>query len=450
MRRHRWAITAAATALCALTACSTGTTSTGSAAGRIPELGPDQKVSIVFESYNLLQAGVWTDTINGLVADFEAAHPNIDVKAQPTQGASAAGQNTVGSVQTQLLAGNAPDVAQLTFDGLDFAVTKLGAENLDTLVGKDAISAHFADGYPFHPKATTLADWNGATYGLPYVFSTPVLFYNADMLADAGLGDNPDLSSWDKVRAAAQAVTARTGKPSLNVGCVSGGNWCMQGMMRSNGGRVLSEDRTTVQFGEDPAVGTVSMLRDFFDAGLLNNFDSSGQTESFSRGGAAIQLQTSALQGAYITAAKNGGWTLKNAPMPAFAGKPVIPTNSGSALFTFAKDPAKQRASWEFMKFMTSAHAYEAITSKIGYLPLRPAMTEGNGPLAPWAAANPLVKPNLEQLDRLEPWVSFPGDRYTQVESILSKAVDDSIFYGKDPRATMSDAQRRAQDLIGK
>lgn len=450
MRRHRWALTAAAVALSTLTACSTGSSGTGSSAGRIPELAPDQQVSIVFESYNLLQAGTWTDTINGLVADFHAAHPNITVKAQPTQGTSTAGQNTVGSVQTQLLAGSAPDVAQLTFDGLDFAVNKLGAESLDKLVGKDAVAEHFAQGYPFHPKAATLGDWKGATYGVPYVFSTPVLFYNANMLADAGLGDNPDLSTWDKVRAAAQAVTARTGKPSLSVGCTSGGNWCMQGMMRSNGGRVLSEDRTTVQFGEEPAVGTVATLREFYDAGLLANLDTSGQTEAFSRGTTAIQLHTSALQGAFMTAAKNGNWTLKDAPMPAFANKPVIPTNSGSALFTFAKDPAKQRASWEFMKFMTSPHAYEMITTKIGYLPLRPSMTQGSGPLAAWAAQNPLVKPNLEQLDRLEPWVSFPGDRYTQIETILSKAVDDSVFYGKDPRATMSDAQRRAQDLLGK
>ncbi|WFR73975.1 hypothetical protein P9209_11210 [Prescottella defluvii] len=48
-----------------------------------PELDPNQNVQITFESYNLTQAGPWTDAINGLIADFEAAHPNIDVKAQP-------------------------------------------------------------------------------------------------------------------------------------------------------------------------------------------------------------------------------------------------------------------------------------------------------------------------------------------------------------------------------
>ena len=54
------------------------------------------------------------------------------------------------------------------------------------------------------------------------------------------------------------------------------------------------------------------------------------------------------------------------------------------------------------------------------------------------------MKPNLEQLDRLEPWVSYPGNSYVQVDDILATAIEDSVFYGKDPAATMADAQERA------
>ncbi|MGW3134296.1 extracellular solute-binding protein, partial [Streptomyces sp. NPDC001123] len=176
----------AATAALALAACS-GTTQAGSTAAQIPELSADQKVEITFESYNLASAGVWTDTVNGLIADFEAAHPNIDVTGQAPQGGGAAGSNTVSSVQTQLLAGSVPDVAQLPFDSLDFAATQLGANAISDLVGRDAIDEHLAGEHPFHENAKTLADWNGKTYGIPYVFSTPVLFYNASQLAAAGL-----------------------------------------------------------------------------------------------------------------------------------------------------------------------------------------------------------------------------------------------------------------------
>ena len=449
-RRHAALAVTAATAIL-LAGCSAAATPTEELTGTIPELGPDQKVEIVFESYNLLQAGAWTDTITGLIEDFEAEYPNITVKAQPTQGAGAAGTNTVGSVQTQMLAGNPPDVAQITFDSLDFAVNELGAQPIEKLVGTEAVEEAFGGEHPFHPKAAVLGDWDGVTYGMPYVFSTPVLWYNATAFEAAGIPADVDLSTWDKVKEVAETITAQTGKPAITISCsVKGGNWCLQGMIRSNGGQVLSDDRSTIEFGEADAVGTIEMLRDLFDAGVLANLDSTAQYEAFAKGDSVIQLQTSALQGTFMAAADAGGWELKNTTMPAFGDKQVVPTNSGSALFMFSQDPAKQRAAWELMKFLTSDHAYEKITTGIGYLPLRTSLTEGDGALADWAASNPLVAPNLAQLDDLEPWVSYPGKSYVQVDDILATAVEDSVFYGKDPESTMADAQERAQALIEK
>ncbi|MCR6673982.1 hypothetical protein [Devosia ginsengisoli] len=68
------------------------------------------------------------------------------------------------------------------------------------------------------------------------------------------------------------------------------------------------------------------------------------------------------------------------------------------------------------MKFLTSEHGYTIITSEIGYLPLRPAIVTDPDYLAGWVAEHPLVAPNLEQLDRLEPLGSdarpeLPSDR---------------------------------------
>ncbi|MFD1814498.1 ABC transporter substrate-binding protein [Rhodococcus gannanensis] len=442
------ALTAAALTL---TGCATGTVDAAAGGGSVvPELDPNQKVEIVFESYNLQQAGVWTDTITGLIEDFEAEHPNITVKAQPPQGAAgASGVATAASVQTQMLAGSPPDVGQMTFDTVDFAVNQLKAQNLDALVGAEAVEENFGGDHPFHPRAKVLGDWNGATYGVPYVFSTPVLFFNASALDKAGVPADVDLSTWPNVVDVAKKVTAATGKPALSISCsVKGGNWCMQALFRSSGGAVLSDDRSTIEFGEPESVDAVTALREMFDAGVLANQAATSQGESFMKGETALTLTTSAYQGAFINAAKTGGWNLQTAAMPAFEGHEAVPTNSGSGLFVFSQDPAKQRASWELIKFMTSDHAYTEISSKIGYLPLRTSLTEDPNTLQPWAQANPLIEPNLAQLDRLEPWVSYPGNSYVQVDDILATAIEESVFYGKDPAATLGAAQQRAQDLI--
>jgi len=430
----------AASAL-ALTGCATGAAETSS--GSLAKLDPDKKISIVFESYNLATAGAWTNTIEGLIADFETEHPNITVIGQ-----GVASDQTTSSVQTQLLAGNPPDVAQLTFDALDYAVTELGAQPLEDLVGSKAIDDHLGGEHPFQERAAVLADWEGKTIGLPYVFSTPVLFYNASAFEAAGVPADVDLSTWDAVKTVATKITAATGKPAINLACaVKGGNWCMQGVFRSNEARVLSEDRSTIEFGEPEAIEAVEMLRDLYDAGVLTNLDQASQTEAFSRGDAVMQLQSSAAQSNYIGAAKAGGWELRAAAMPGFTGKQVVPTNSGSALFMFSTDPQKQAAAWEFMKFLTSEHAYETITTGIGYLPLRTSLTEPGEPLE-WYATNPLATANLAQLADLEPWTSYPGNSYTQIDDILATAIEESVFYGKDPAKTMADAQKRAQTLI--
>jgi multiple sugar transport system substrate-binding protein len=444
------ALAALAAGAILMTGCATaaGTEDTSALAGTIPELSADQDVEIVFESYNLAQAGIWSETINQLIGEFEAEHPNITVKAQPTQGGTAS-LNTVGSVQTQMLAGNAPDIAQITFDSLDFAVNELGAQPIEELVGTEELEAALGGEHPMHPKAAVLGDWDGVTYGMPYVFSTPVLWYNATALEAAGLPADVDLSTWDAVKAAAEQVTEATGKPALTITCaVKGGSWCMQGIFKSNGGAVLSDDRETIEFGSDESIEAVEMLRGLYEDGVLANLDSAAQYEAFARGDSVIQLQTSVMQSTYMAAAEAGGWELKNTVMPGFEDKEVVPTNSGSALFMFSQDPAKQRAAFEFMSFMTSDRAYEVISTGIGYLPLRTGLTEGDGALAEWTAGNPLVAPNLAQLDDLSPWVSYPGDSYVQVDDVLATAIEDAVFYGKDPAKTMTEAAERAQALI--
>lgn len=429
----------------ALTGCAASASPGADASGALQPLPDDQQVEIVFESYNLANAGIWSDTITTLLDEFMAEHPNITVVPQPTDSAS-----TAASVQQQLLAGDAPDVAQLTFDQLGFAATTLGAQNLSTLVGTEGLAAQFGGEHPYHERAAVLADWDGATYGLPYVFSTPVLWINEARFEAAGLDPaTVDLSTWDAVAAAAEQLTAASGAPSLSVTClVTGGSWCMQGVFASNGAEVLSDDRSTIGFGSDAAIDTIETFRAMHDAGILANEASVAQYEAFAQGQTAIHVNTSALQGAFLQGSEAGGWTLGARTLPAFGDAPVVPTNSGSFLAMFATDPAEQAAAWELMQWLTSERAYELISSEIGYLPLRTSLTEAGGSLHEWVEQNPLVEPNLAQLDALEPWVSYPGDSYAQVDQVLATAIEQAVFYGSDARAEMTGAAERAQGLI--
>lgn len=438
----------------ALVACggpATTATDSAGAASPVPQLEPDQPVSIVFESYNYGLAGAWTDTFDTLLDDFRREHPNIEVIAQKPQGNSPnPATDTISSIQSQMVNGTPPDVAQLGFSDLDFTVHQLGAKPLDVLVGAQTVADNF-DGrrHPFAPRARTLAEWDGHTYGIPFVFSTPVLYYNASLFEQAGLDPQSPPTTWAQVADAAAAITDRTDRDGVYIDCLTktAKDWCFQSLVRSNGGRVISEDRRTLVYDEQPVVEVTEMARGLVERGLMPAFNQRQGYEAFARGEIGMILETSAIQGTFISGAKDA-WDLRSARMPSFDGQPTVPTNSGASLFVLSDDPVKQRAAWELITFLTSEQAYTEISRGIGYLPLRTGLMDDPDGLLDWSRENPLLAPNLAQLDTMEPWVSMPGNNYLQIRDGMMDAVDAIVFQGAEPRSTLSAALDAGTDLM--
>jgi multiple sugar transport system substrate-binding protein len=176
--------------------------------------------------------------------------------------------------------------------------------------------------------------------------------------------------------------------------------------------------------------------------------ESEGQ-ELFQAGNMAMYINTSAVQSSLLKSSE-GKWTLKAAGLPGFGDKLPVPTNSGSGLSIHTTDPIKQRAAWELMKFLTSEYAYTIITTKIGYLPIRPSIVTDEKYLKGWITTHPQILPNLEQLANLEPSVTYPGANQVQIRDIYLKAQQQVLYNGADPDATMREAQARATDLMPK
>lgn len=400
----------------------------------------DQPVTIRFYNYNLATAGLGAEATQKLINEFMAENPNVTVEGVGYSSADGS------RIQADLAAGQSVDVVQTVFSDLDFSINNFGALALKDIAPADEIKAHLAG---MHPNGTKLGVLNGKTYGLAYTFSTPVLFYNADLFREAGLDPDTAPKTWAEVKDAALAIEDKTDAEGFTAGITGPGavDWLLQGVVRSNGGEVISRDRTTLKFAEPEAVEAVSMLRDLYDAGAYEQYDSTAAVDAMSSGSLGMYLQTSALQGGLVAGAE-GNFELRSAAMPQFGDKPTRPNNSGSALTIHTTDPLKQRAAWELMKFLTSEHGYTVITSEIGYLPLRPSIVSDEKYLAGWVAQHPLVAPNLEQLDRLEPWDPMPGPNYRQIVKTMMDAVEMAVFGGADVEATLADAQANAQALM--
>lgn len=401
----------------------------------------DRPVTISYYNYNLASAGNGAEATKRMIADFQRAEPNVRV-----EGVGASSSDITTRIQADVAAGRVPDVVQMVFSDLEFAVDKLGAVALEDVVPAEELRAHFEG---IVPNGLQLGVVRGKTYGLAYTFSTPVLFYNADLFRKAGLDPERPPKTWAEVKAAALAVAASTRKEGLATGIFgpSAGDWLFQGVLRSNDGALMSPDRKRLAFAAPAAVEAVAMLRDLSDSGAYANLDLTAAMESMAAGNVGMYLQTSAIQGFLVKGAE-GRFDLRATTMPRFGDKPQRPNNSGSALVILSRDPARRRAAWELMKFMTSKEAYTIITSQIGYLPLRTDIVDDPRYLGDWVKKHPLIRPNLEQLAMLERWETFPGPNYRQIQKIMMEGAEQAVFGGADPAAAMKEAQDSAQALM--
>lgn len=396
-------------------------------------------VTITYYNYNLASAGIGAEATKELIAEFTAANPHIKVEGVPV----ASGQ-ILARVQADLVAGRVPDVAQLIFSDLDFIVRNLGVKPMTDVVPAAEWAEHTKG---MVPAGLKLGELGGKVYGLAYVFSTPVLFYNANIFREAGLDPDKPPRTWTEVREAALQIKAKTGKAGAFPSIYSEFDWLLQAILLSNGGRAISEDRKTLMFGEKESVEAIETMKEMVKAGAHANIRDSESGDLFMSGNLGMIFITSVYQRAFLNAFKDKN-ELRAAPMPSFGAKPAKPTNSGSALFILSKDPAKQRAAWELIKFMTSKRGYTTITSKIGYLPLRLDIVDDPQYLGEWTRQNPLVRPNIAQLQTLNQWVAYPGPNYRQISRILVSAANEAVFGDGDVGKIMREAQERAQALM--
>ncbi len=441
----------AAIALAACSSSSSSTTAstqatsspTGSSTSSPASSASTQPVSLTLVSYLPLIGTTGKSTLDGLLAGFHAAHPNVTVTVQVPAATNGAAITAV--VQRDEAAGNTPDVVQSGLDMLRYLVTGLGAQSLTSIAGAPGIAAEWGGPHPYPASLQALGQVNGQLYAIPWVLSTPVLFYNAKLFTKAGLNPSDPPKTWAQVQSDALTIKQKTGADGLS-SCAAGESsvevdWCTQAMIRSNGGTIVDAAGKTLSWTAPKTVAAIAELGTLGHAGALVNLTTTQAVEEFSQGKLAMVLNSSAAQ--HVLEAGNGpSVQLESAELPGFGSAPSVPTNSGSALAILSKTPAKQQAAWQLIQWLTTDAAYTTITKEVGYAPLRTSLATG-------AAAQALEEPNLQQLSHLVAWQDYSGSSYAQVEQLLEDAVSGVAFQGQSAASALSKAQSQAQSLLG-
>jgi multiple sugar transport system substrate-binding protein len=398
-----------------------------------------QPVTLRFEGYNYGTPGLGGQGMQMIIDEFQVKYPNIKIEAK-----NVPSTDILKSVVAQATAGDPPDIAQMTFTSLDYIVANLPAQAINDIAPKeefDELLSHIL------PSARKLGIANGKLYGSPFTISTPTLFYNADIFKAAGLDPDKPPTTWEDVRKYSQQIKDKTGKAGVYIAQENTTDWLTQSLISSNGGTTLSADRKKATFNQPEAIEVFSFWQNLVKDGLHPKFSIDDAQAALKGGNLGMLLWTNAVFPSLATAAQ-GKFDLRTAGEPTFGTKPVVPVNSGSALYVFSKDPAKQRAAWEFLRFAASQRGYTIITSLMGYIPLRDDVLEDPNFLKSFVEKEPRILASVKQISSMQPRVSWPGENSAQAVKIYLQGVLDIIFEGKDAKQTMDALTTRVEELL--
>jgi multiple sugar transport system substrate-binding protein len=424
---------AAALILAALAACSrqAPAKSTGTA------LDPANPVDITFYSYSLgyptMKPGM-----EHLVQEFNdtiGKEKGIRVEAVVDDGYT--------KFRSDIAAGLPVDVVQHTFMLMDQSRESLGFAAYDDIFPAGELREHTRN---ISPNALKLGMIDGKIYGLAFTFSTPILYMNGKLFEAAGLDPHKPPKTWGEVAAYAKQIKEKTGKDGF--GLAPNNGWTTEGILYSNGADILAPDRKSVVFASPQGIAAFQMWQDLYHSGAHAPGTDTELMEQFMAGNLGMQIQSTSLLSGYTNAAKAGGWELYGAEMPGFEGRPSAPVNSGSALMVRSDSELKSQAIWEFVKYVSGPRGYTIITSEIGYLPLRMDAVEDPRYLKGFVDGNPIIRTNLNQLERIRPVTIWPAAQAQELSAMFSDMVSEGIMTRVDLGRLMTDTQNRMNGLL--
>jgi multiple sugar transport system substrate-binding protein len=290
---------------------------------------------------------------------------------------------------------------------------------------------------------------DGKVAAMPYTISTPTMFYNAGLFKKAGLNPADPPATIAQAQRDGLAI-AKTGASGVyfDIAGTAKSDFLTQSVIDSNGGSEVSPSGQ-VTVDQPAAVQALTAMKQLTTSGAQPAVGENDAIAAFNAGKLGMLVTSTALL-ASIESAAAGKFDLRTAQMPGFAGKPEHTTFSGAGLVVLAKDQAHQQAAWRFIKFLTSNEGYTIITSKIGYLPLRPALVHEPQYLGPYFSKDPRIGPSLRQLSAVTPYTFFNGPQAAQaVATLQDDAVQPIVFGSASPASTLANVSRQITSLLG-
>ncbi len=237
--------------------------------------------------------------------------------------------------------------------------------------------------------------YDGRIASLPFNNSTPVLFYNKDILLQAGLeGRAPD--TWDELVEMARHLrdwATSEGLRRFTPINMRSEDWMLKAFILQNGGELVNEDYSAALINEPAAVEAIEFWFSLIDQGLMPAGVHDRAREQFIAGNQAFLFDSTAGIG---TIAQTVDFEMATAMLPGQKQRAV--TLGGAGLSMFPSTPEEQDATWEFLSWLLTPENVASWSASTGYVPVRKSVLESEE-IQTLFEEQPYYKAAFEQLE---------------------------------------------------
>ena len=384
--------------------------------------------------YPIAVGGALTEVVDGIVADFEAANPDIKVDAIY----SGNYDDTRVRALSALASGEPAQLAVMfSIDAYDLIEQDLVVAFEDI----DGVNPDWLDS--FYPALMANSRIEGKTWGIPFQRSTIVAYYNKEKFREAGLDPESPPATWDELISMGKALT-KDGTYGLMIPSTGYPYWMFQALAIQNGKEVMSNDGLTTYFDDDAVVDTLEFWQSLSqEHGIMPTGTVEWGTlrQAFLEGQTAMMWHSTG----NLTAVKNNAsFDFGVAELPANV-RPGSPTGGGN--FYVFKDTSTEEkaAALKLIEFMTAPEQAATWSIKTGYMGVSPAAYETEA-LKAYTEEFP---PALVARNQLENAVAeFSTFETARVREGLNNAIQAALTGAKSPADALAEAQAAATRLL--
>jgi multiple sugar transport system substrate-binding protein len=252
---------------------------------------------------------------------------------------------------------------------------------------------------------------DGKMYGLAFNASLPIIYFN-EQLVKAGGGDPTKMpDTWDGMLALAAKIKS-TGPDVAGIAYNIHDwpdDWLFRSMILQGGGQMLDSAETASGVGGPVGLKVMRNLRRMVTEGNMPLIDWDKSRQQFIAGKIGIFADTPARL-RQVTDLVGDKYTLRTCIFPiddkANGG---LPTGGNAAIIT-----AKQKAAWEFLKFVSGPEAQKIVVEGTGYMPTN-LLAQAPDMLGKFYDQNPNFRTVSLESGRARPWQGYPGGNSVRI-----------------------------------